>query len=131
MSDSSRKKIRHEENYAAPPTAAEVLKNMEKQRRIDARASSSSPQPPSRHSSPKLPDAAVKSEKASSSTLIHESHLISFMNQQSGSVTVKHVITAMKGYFVQDPRNKERLRTFMKKLFTHDKQTGIVTLKDD
>jgi hypothetical protein len=124
-----------------PPSAKQVVREIEKQRRKLSRASSHSPPPRSDSASPPyIPQASSplqvsSTPLATSSTpddgLMTEADIVNYMNTASGPVTAKLVVSAMKSLLEKDARNKERLKGIMKKTLAYDKATGLVNLKDE
>lgn len=131
LGDTGNKRLKSD--LPPPPSAAQVVRNLDKQRRRLSntaspigRLRSISPQPATSIS----PIAQASSRNPSDPHLICEADLISYMNSSS-RVTVKLVVAAMKPILAKDPRNKEMLRTLMKRCLNHDLATAQVTLKEE
>ncbi len=45
-------------------------------------------------------------------------------------ITVREVVAALKPLLAAKDSNKDKMKLLMKQCCTHDKKTGIVTLKD-
>ena len=106
-----------------------MVRELEKQRRMSGRANSASPPPTSGPETPKVGSPLPIAPE--SDDLLNDRDIIRFMNETPGQVTVKQVVGSMKAFLAKNASNKDRLRKIMKKVLNHDKESGIVTLKDE
>ncbi|KAK5668476.1 transcription factor IIF subunit tfg1 [Batrachochytrium dendrobatidis] len=92
--------------------------------------SHSSAASPSALSVPGSPPRSGDSENTGA--VLTEEHIIRVIQAKKGApITVKDIVAHVRNFLQSNPTNKDLLRQIMRRVVVHDKETGIVTLKDE
>ncbi|KAH9252750.1 hypothetical protein BASA81_009259 [Batrachochytrium salamandrivorans] len=63
--------------------------------------------------------------------LLTDEDIIRVIKAKNGAViTVKEIVAQVRHFLQSNPANKDLLRQIMRRVIVHDKETGVVTLKD-
>ncbi|KAJ3288109.1 hypothetical protein HK104_008329 [Borealophlyctis nickersoniae] len=70
------------------------------------------------------------SNPSSPAPLLKDEDVIEFLKSRGGSLKVKDIITNFRTFLTRNPANKNRIREIMKRVGNHDKETGVIVLKE-